>query len=114
VYGEEIIFCIGLTIAAKAEQKSRYCTGTKSPTNQPMKDPYHLSSLSLHFTSVLSSVVDPDPDPHGSESFGNLYPLVDPHPHQIKKSIRISIRIRIRVIGRIRIRIKVMRSSLSA
>ncbi len=48
-----------------------------------MKDPYHLTSLNLHFTSVLTSVVDPYPDPHGSESFGNLYPHVDPHPHQI-------------------------------
>jgi hypothetical protein len=60
------------------------------------------------FTSVSASVVDPDPpDPHGSDSFGNLDPHVDPHPHQIK----IWIRIRIKVISWIRIRISLQMTS---
>ncbi len=39
-------------------------------------------------TLVLSSVVDPHPDPH---YFGNLDPHPDPNPHQIKIRIRIKI-----------------------
>ncbi len=46
MYGEEKIFSTRPRRAAKAWTKFS-CTGTKSPTNQPRKDPFHLYSLSL-------------------------------------------------------------------
>ncbi len=54
---------------------------SNEPTNE---GPLSFDLFESPFTSVSTSVVDPDPDPHGSESFSNLYPHVDPHPHQIK------------------------------
>jgi hypothetical protein len=48
-YGEEEIFCTGLTKAAKAEQKSLILARrTTSQMNQPRKYPFHLYSLSPH------------------------------------------------------------------
>jgi hypothetical protein len=46
VYGEEKIFLTGPTRATKAGKK---LTSTKSPTNQPREDPFHLYSLCHHF-----------------------------------------------------------------
>ncbi len=57
VYGEEKIFCTGLTRAAKA---------TRS-TNQPRKDPFHLSSLSPY-------------TPHSSQQVPTLSSLSDWNP----------------------------------
>jgi hypothetical protein len=42
----KVIFCTGLTRAAKAGQKS----STTSPTNQPRKDPFPMYSMSPHLT----------------------------------------------------------------
>ncbi len=41
------IFCAGMTRACQGRPKIS-CTGTTSPTNQPRKDPLHLSSLRPH------------------------------------------------------------------
>jgi hypothetical protein len=53
VYGEEKIFCTGLTRAAKAEQKSLVLAGYAQRTNEPTKEG-HLSLVLFEppFTSV--------------------------------------------------------------
>jgi hypothetical protein len=56
VHGEEINICTGPTRAAKAEQKSPV-TGTTSQTDQPRKDPFHLSSLSPNSPRFQQSAV---------------------------------------------------------
>ncbi len=60
VWGEEKIFWIGLTRAAKAGRKS-LVRGTTSPANQARKDPFHLYSLSPHSPQFQQSAVTTPP-----------------------------------------------------